>query len=113
MLAAYNNAVPDAAERILRMAEEQQEHRHRLEAIVIRGDVRRADHGLYIGGAIIALAVICGSILVYFDKDVQGLLLGIGSMVTAVGAFIWGWNKRKHEVDRLRSLPAQRQDQDD
>ena len=30
-LAQYNNIVPDAAERILRMAEKEQEHRHKAE----------------------------------------------------------------------------------
>lgn len=103
MLAAYNRAVPDGAERILRMAEEQQEHRHKLEDRVISGDNRRADHGLYIGGAVIGLSIICGTILVLFDKDAQGLLIGVGSIIAALGAFIWGWRTRTKEVQQLRT----------
>lgn len=102
MLAAYNNAVPDAAERILAMAEGQQAHRHKLEEVVIAGDSRRADYGLSIGGAIIAIAIICGTVLVLFDKDAQGLLIGVGSLVAALAAFVWGWLSRKKEVEQIR-----------
>ena len=39
-LAAYNAIVPDAAERILKMAEAQALHRHQLEATAIRAQMR-------------------------------------------------------------------------
>lgn len=102
MLAAYNNVVENAGERILAMAEQQQTHRHELEATVIKGDTRRANHGLYIGGAIIIAALICGTYLVANDKDAQGMFLGMSGLVTALGAFFWGWRKRQKEVEELR-----------
>jgi uncharacterized membrane protein len=102
MLAAYDTAVPNGAERVLAMAERQQSHRHELESTVINGDSRRADHGLYIGGAIIIVSIICGSVLVALGKDAQGLLIGVGSIIAALGSFIWGWKKRQEQVKKIR-----------
>lgn len=102
MLAAYNDAAPDGGDRILTMAEAQQEHRHTLESTVIQGDTRRANHGLYIGGAIICVALICGTYLVANDKDVQGMFIGVGSIIAALATFIWGWRTKKKEVEKLR-----------
>lgn len=109
MLASYNNAIPDGAERIMAMAERQQAHRESLEQTVVRGDSRRSDHGLYIGGVIVALSIICATVLVALDKDVQGMGLGIASITAPLGALIWGWMRRKQEVDRLKTPQHQSQ----
>ena len=55
VLAQYNNVVPGADERILKMAEEQSNHRQYLEKAVISSDITQARWGV-ICGLIVALA---------------------------------------------------------
>lgn len=45
-LAQYQEIIPDAANRIIKMAERQQNHRMSIEKRVIYGDIVRADIGL-------------------------------------------------------------------
>ena len=66
------------------MAEQQSEHRQKLESIVIEGDSRRADRG-NVFAFIIAMTTVVGAIvLLAFGKNIAGfssLVIGIGSIV--------------------------------
>lgn len=82
VLKAYNEAHPDAADRILRMAEEQGQHRRRAEA----KELSRADRGQVFGFVIAMTALVGGIVLLLFNKDIQGYTTigtGIASLVAA------------------------------
>lgn len=49
LLKQYDEIIPNGANRIITMAENQSAHRIELEKIVIRGDSRRANAGLVCG----------------------------------------------------------------
>ena len=61
ILNKYNAVIPNGAERIMVMAEKQQNHRISLEKFVLENDARRADFGLILG-FILALLVVGGGI---------------------------------------------------
>jgi len=52
ILQQYNSIVPDAAERIIRMAEKQSEHRIKLEANVINSGVIKSYIGMFLATCI-------------------------------------------------------------
>lgn len=64
MLQQYNNIVPDAAERIIRMAEKQSDHRIALERKVINSNVNKS----YIGMILAAIIAIYG---LYVAKEIS------------------------------------------
>jgi uncharacterized membrane protein len=100
ILAQYDVIVPGAADRILCMAERQQQHRMGLEKFVIEGDSRRATAGL-ICGTVIALAFGGGAVyLVATGHDVNGLFLGLAPLATLVGTFIYAQRSRRQEREQ-------------
>ena len=106
-LARYNDVLPGAAERILQMAEKQQEQDHnvQMEAIgiertVVVSDARRAYFGL-LAGFIISLLVIGGSIyLITTGHDWAGVVLIGINLSGLIGVFVYGSKARRDERRR-------------
>jgi uncharacterized membrane protein len=106
-LAEYNQIVPDAAERILAMAESQAAHRQRLETIVIQGSHKRANLGLVLG-FVICLAFLGSALsLVLLGHTWPGTIIGTVDIVGLVSAFIYGSHLRKEErQDKIVQMAA-------
>jgi uncharacterized membrane protein len=102
MLAVYNDIVPNGAERIMCMAENQQDHRIELEKHVIFGGERRSNIALYIEGAVVAIALICGTFLVAIGRDGVGLVTTFTPLLLAAGFHVYGRQKKDQEVKELR-----------
>lgn len=106
-LARYNDVLPGAAERILQMAERQQEQDHntQMEAIgiertVVVSDARRAYLGL-LAGFIISLSVIGGGVyLIAIGHDRAGVVLIGINLSGLVGVFVYGSKARRAERNR-------------
>lgn len=98
ILAAYNDAVPDGADRILRMAEEQAEHRQYLEKMVIVADTRRSRLGLILGFVFVMALVAAGTFLIYVGKDTTGLVILLGSGASLAGLFIYQVRERERQL---------------
>jgi uncharacterized membrane protein len=97
ILEKYNRIVPNAAERILSMAEKQGEHRQFLEKVVIKSDSRNSLLGL-IFGLIVGLAGMgCGVFCIINGHQIGGGILGGTTIVGLVSAFIYGSRSRKQE----------------
>jgi len=104
VLQQYNDAVPDAAERILLMAEQQSQHRQSLERRVIGTGSRDSLIGL-IFGLIIGLAGIAGStICILSRQQTGGLILGGGTLASLVGVFVYGSRQRRLERESKAQL---------
>ena len=97
-LIQYNEAHPDAAERIIAMAEKQQEHRHKQESRVIAGDSFRASLGLSLGAIIAAGALWMAFHLILNDKTVEGLATVVVALGGPVGAFIYAHKQKTREL---------------
>src|SRR5437899_3174380 len=89
ILAKYNEALPGAAERIIAMAEKNQDHRQKLEAIVIPSRARNERRGQIIGAIVALSAIGCGTYLIAINKDVQGLAVILSDVVALVGTFLY------------------------
>ena len=79
-LVRYNSAVPNAAERIIVMAEKQAVHRQDLEERALISDRRRATAGLICAFVITLLVLTASTYLIMNGHDVAGVALFGGSL---------------------------------
>jgi uncharacterized membrane protein len=90
----YEAILPGAAERILAMAETEGNHRRQQEAKVIDCEVKCKTTGLWLG-FLIGLVAVAGSCAVaIFSSPAAGAALGIGSIASLVGVFVYGSRKQ-------------------
>jgi len=97
MFKKYDQVVPGAAERILKMAENQSNHRIRMEGKVIDSDIKNRKIGQVFAFIICVLALIIGGFLIYSDKNASGLSVILTSLAGIIGIFIYGTYKKSQE----------------
>lgn len=104
LLVQYNQTVPDAAERIIIMAESQSGHRQELESKVIESDIKNSRLGLHYGLIIGLAAVIGGTICIASGYEVGGSIIGGTGLTGLVGVFVYGSrSKRKEREQRYKA----------
>ncbi len=97
ILEKYDMVSPGAADRIISMAETQAKHRQALELQVISSGVSNSKLGL-IFGLIIGLAGLgAATLLGIYGQPLLSGIIGIGSIVSLVGTFIYGSQSGKKE----------------
>jgi len=97
ILARYNDAVPDGADRIIALAERQAAHRMALESRVVDADIRRSNLGLG-AGLLVALAGLFASFLmVDRGNAVAGAVLASIDLAGLVAVFVYGTVSRRSE----------------
>lgn len=99
-LAQYGEIIPDAPERILRMAEKQSDHRQHLEKYVIHSDSRRANLGVICAFIITMTVILSGAYIALQGHPITGTIFTGMGLVGLAGTFIYGTQSRKEE--RLR-----------
>ena len=98
ILKQYDDIVSGAAERIIRMAEQQAQHRQDLEARVIRTDNLKSLLGM-VFGFVIALVGFGGGLYAAFaGQPFWGGAVSIGTLASVVLAFIYGTRVREREM---------------
>lgn len=98
VLVRYNEAVPNAAERIIAMAESQLRHRQTLEAQVIASNCK-AQHRGPIYGFIVCMSAIAGGVyLISTGKNASGLASIISALAGLAVVFIAGKIGQKREL---------------
>jgi uncharacterized membrane protein len=97
ILAEYNDVVENGAERILVMAEKQQEHRHGIESRVVRSNTSDQRLGLVLGFVVMMSVAASGVWCVSVGKDITGLSALIAAVGGPVVAFIYGRKKQSDE----------------
>ena len=104
VLSKYNQTVPDAAERIIAMAESQSVHRQGIESKVIESDIKNSRLGLHYGLIIGLTAVIGGTICIICGHEIGGGVIGGTGLTGLVGVFVYGSrSKRKEREERLKT----------
>ena len=96
-LQRYEEILPGSADRILQMAEKQQEYAYNLNSTVIFGDSKRAHLGLIAGFIISALGIGGGIYLIATGHDWAGLALAGINLTGLVGVFVYGSKARRDE----------------
>jgi uncharacterized membrane protein len=79
MLAQYNDAVPDGADRIVKMAEEQSSHRRKIES---RGQI--------FAFLLALVAIVGGIVLIALGRSAEGLVPLLSAIAGLIGLFIYG-----------------------
>ena len=100
ILKKYDQIVPDAASRIIKMAEEQSAHRQKLERTTIESDTKNARLGLHYGLIIGLASIIGGVICVMYGGQVGGSIIGGGGITGLVGVFVYGSRLRQKEREK-------------
>ncbi|MBI3922627.1 MAG: DUF2335 domain-containing protein [Armatimonadetes bacterium] len=100
LLKAFDLVQPGFAERIVKMAESQMEHRMSLEKMVIQGDHQRANCGLGLAFTLSMAFLAVSYLLVRDGHEVAGGVLGTVDLVGLASAFIYGTKQRREERER-------------
>lgn len=105
ILAAYSDIIPDGANRVMVMAEEQSKHRRWLESYTLQSESRRANAGLG-AGVVVSLAFLAASVfLIATGHEISGAVLGTVDIVSLAGVFVYGSESRRKEREgRMRAL---------
>ncbi|MGN0957532.1 MAG: DUF2335 domain-containing protein [Selenomonas bovis] len=88
--AKYDSVCPGAADRILKMAESQTEHRQRMENKDIDALNRDSRLGLIFAFIFAMVTLIAAVLLILYDHEVTGTILSGVGLATVVQAFIKG-----------------------
>ena len=97
LLKGYEEVCPGSADRIITMAEKQQQHRHSMEKWGLAASF------------LLTFTLVIGSIwLVYQGKELTGLVLLIGETVSLAGLFLWGRKRKEQEHAEREKLFQER-----
>jgi len=97
LLDRYNQMIPDGANRILKMAENQSTHRQFIEKWAIVGGTILSYIGVLCAAVIAIGALYIGSDLIKSGHVIPGSVLGGGGLTGLVAAFIYGTRSRREE----------------
>jgi uncharacterized membrane protein len=111
VLAHYDIALPGTAERIVRMAEREQEfrHTHAAQKLANERSGDRAAGFLYLFGQasgllITLMGLFFGYRLIALGRDLSGYATVLTTLGTLAGVFVWG--RRRQPAAQLKRQPA-------
>lgn len=97
VLEQYNSILPDAADRIVSMAEKEQEHRHRMQEKLIDAQIfdekqQRNERrlGQIFGLSIGVVSILAGSVTAVLASPIAGGFIGSAGVVGLVSVFVLG-----------------------
>lgn len=93
-LQQYNDIIPEGAERIMRMAENQQAHRIEMEKTVIRRQSFQSLLGQIFGFLIGILGISWGGYLALHGREWTGVTIAGGTVISLVSVFVIGKRKK-------------------
>jgi uncharacterized membrane protein len=97
LLAKYAEIIPNGADRILKMAENQSAHRQHIERWAVIGGTILSHFGVLCAAIIALSALYLGSELIRAQHITSGSIFAGSGLVALVGAFIYGTHSRKEE----------------
>jgi len=96
-LERYDQILPGAAERIIKMAEDQSTHRREIEKIVIKSKSRDSLLGIIAGFFITIIVALIGAYVAVNGQELGGAILGGTGLVGLVSVFIYGTRSSRKE----------------
>ncbi len=100
ILKKFDEIIHGAAERILKMAEEQSVHRKGLENKVVTSDIARSKWGQILGFIIAITGLIVSGFIAIYGNAIAGGIIGVGTLVSLVSVFMYGSRTRSDERDK-------------
>jgi len=105
-LAAYNQIIPNGADRILKMAENQSAHRIEIEKIVVSSQQKQGFYG-QLFGLIIGLAGLgLATFAAINGQPWFGSIIGGATLVSLVSAFLYSRHAQKRELAQKKTTVA-------
>lgn len=89
-LSSYDSLIPNGADRIMKMAEIQQQHRINIEKKAVGRQTFQSLLGQIFGFFIGIFGLSVGGVLAYYDHEWAGVVIAGGSVVSLVYAFVLG-----------------------
>ncbi|MFA7448737.1 MAG: DUF2335 domain-containing protein [Weeksellaceae bacterium] len=96
-LIQYNSVIPDGADRIMKMAEKQQDHRIRIETKLVSSQSKQSFLGQLFGLIIGLFGIGCGTFLAYSGETTVGGIIAGGTVVSLVSVFVIGKRRQSKE----------------
>jgi uncharacterized membrane protein len=97
-LQRYDQIFPGAADRIIKMAESQHEHRQKLEKTVVESNSFSQKVGLILGFVVAMTAIVGGIWLAHEGKSGSGVTAIIAALAALVGVFVYGKIEQRREL---------------
>lgn len=87
-VSTYEEVLPGAADRILRMLEQQAEHRMSMERTLVEGAARTERLGQVMGLVIVLVVFFVGAALIVNSHEIPGTLLAIADLAVLVAVYL-------------------------
>lgn len=104
VLAAYEEALPGSAERIIRMAEEQGSHRREMEKQEITANIKSQTRGQYLAFVLAFIVSLGGIYLLATGHGVEGLVALLTPLAGLVGLFLVTRSRARKEAESAKDL---------
>lgn len=88
-LEQFERSAPGAADRILGMAEREEDHRHNQEQAMLRSDAQARSRGQWMAFLVAFVIIVGGIWLIYKGKQWEGLVAVLTPLATIIGIFIY------------------------
>lgn len=102
ILEGYNDVIENGADRIITMAEKNQNHRHELENAVILGGLKNERRGQVIAGFLFLALLAAATYLISIDKDGTGVGILIAEFLAGAALFMNAQANKRQEMKRKR-----------
>lgn len=101
LLDQFERIVPGAAERIIRMAEEQAAHRRGLEKTAVEANAWSQKAGPVFGFIVAMTAILGGFVLVFYGHSTYGIAAIITALASLAAVFVVGrWKQGQERADK-------------
>ena len=98
-LEKYGKIIPNGADRIMSMAEKQQEHRMSLETTAIKEQLTQSKRGQIFGLLVGLIAIMGGVVCIMFGHEWSGAFLGGGGLTGLVSVFVIGKKRQAQSLE--------------
>ncbi len=106
-LAAYNEIIPDGANRIMKMVEMQSSHRIALESAVVQSQQKQETRGQWFGLIISIFFGACGLYAALNGQPWFGGIITGTTLVSLVGIFVYSKKQSQKDLsDKRKSMPV-------
>ena len=103
-LREYENILPGSADRVIKMAEDQAQHRRRLEESVINSNTKLEARGQILGFVIAMTALLGGGYIIASGQSFWGAAVVITAVTGLSGLFVWKSRERKRELNEQKGV---------
>jgi len=99
LLAGYNKIIPDGADRIMKMAEDQSKYRMEIERIVIESQEKQGKKGQMFAFGLGAIGMISSTLIAIFGAPWVAAVIGGSTLGTLVVAFLRGKKEMEKDIE--------------